>query len=199
MRFPTTSSSTRREGKRIFLNRVVQRREAHQIFDALPTDDMSMAEISGTYWTRARKWKLAANYSYPDYDICVDAFYDERGSVRTFDMIIADQVWEHLDRPYAATRNVLSMLNKGGYFYIAVPFFARYHAYPVDCSRWTSRGLTNLLIESGFDAAQISADQWGNLKAARRDVARRWAKHQPTDDLANDPNFPIVSWALARR
>lgn len=183
----------------MFLNRVVQRREAERIFRAMPFAEMTMAEISGAHWSRAIGWKSAQTFSYPEHDICRGPFLDAEGKVRQFDIIIADQVWEHLDRPYAATRNVLAMLNPGGCFYVAVPFFARFHAYPVDCSRWTARGLTNLLIESGFDEAGIVADQWGNLEAARRDCARRWAKHQPTDDLTNDPNFPIVAWAVGRR
>ncbi len=91
------------------------------------------------------------------------------------------------------------MLAPGGYFYVAAPFFARYHAYPVDCSRWSARGLANLLVEAGFDASQIRSDQWGNLAAARRDCARRWAKHLADDDLTNDPDFPVVAWALARK
>lgn len=160
---------------------------------------MACAEISGGYWVRKHKWAKGETFEFPEYDICTGTFHDDAGDVRTFDMIIADQVWEHLDRPYAATRNVLEMLAPGGYFYVAVPFYIRYHAYPVDCSRWTSRGLTNLLIESGFDADLIEADQWGNLAAARKDCGRRWAKHAPEDDLRNDPSFPLISWALARK
>lgn len=184
----------------MFLNRVVQRREGLALIAALPTATMDCAEISGSFWTRKAKWKSAESFDYPQYDVCLGAFRDDAGAVRQFDMIIADQVWEHIDRPYAATRAVYDMLRPGGYFYVAVPFFVRYHPYPVDCSRWTARGLKNLLIEGGFDENLVQSDQWGNLDAARKDCARRWTKHVPgQDDLRNDPSFPIVSWALGQK
>ena len=182
-----------------FLNRIAYKREAQRLIDALDPPSRSCAEISGGLG-RGFAFKSFEEFHYPDHDICVDCFRDEAGRVRRFDMIIADQVWEHLDRPYAATKNVLKMLNPGGIFYICVPFYVRYHAFPVDCSRWTARGLTNLLIEAGFPEDGITADQWGNLASAQRDCAKKWAKYDPeTDDLTNDPEFPIVAWAMARR
>jgi hypothetical protein len=33
---------------------------------------------------------------------------------RKFDLILANQVWEHLDRPYAATKHVRRMLKRAG-------------------------------------------------------------------------------------
>jgi SAM-dependent methyltransferase len=182
-----------------FLNRIVQRKEGAKIFEALPTQEMSCAEISGHFWAKKFEWASAEEFHFPDYDVTRDTFRDAEGEIRQFDMIIADQVWEHLDRPYAATRNVLSMLKPGGYFYIAVPFFAKYHAFPVDCSRWTARGLNNLLIEAGFEEELIQADQWGNFAAVLKDCNKRWAKYEEGDDLTNDPKCPIVAWALGRK
>lgn len=183
-----------------FLNRVVQRREGAKLLSALPTAQMSCAEISGEYWLGKLPWASAEAFHFPDHDACVDVFRDAEGQPRQFDMIIADQVWEHIDRPYTATRNVLSMLKPGGYFYIAVPFYVRFHAFPVDCSRWTARGLKNLLIEAGFDEGMITSVQWGNLQVAQRDCAKRWARFdRAQDNLKNDPDFPIVSWALAQK
>lgn len=181
-----------------FLNRVVYKREAKKLFQALAPETRDCAEISGGLG-RGYGFKSFTEFHYPDYDICQDVFRDKSGAALTFDMIIADQVWEHLDRPYAATRHVLQMLRPGGVFYVCVPFYVRYHAFPVDCSRWTARGLANLLIEAGFPEDGIAADQWGNLPSAQRDCAKKWAKYDPEiDTLDNDPKFPIVAWATAR-
>jgi SAM-dependent methyltransferase len=180
-----------------FLNRVVYKREAARIFASLQPETRSCAEISGGLG-RGVGFRSFEEFHYPEHDICKDVFRDGEGKIRRFDMIIADQVWEHLDRPYTATRHVLEMLNPGGAFYLCVPFYVRYHAFPVDCSRWTARGLKNLLIEAGFDEASVTADQWGNLDSARRDCARKWAKYDPKiDTLDNDPDFPSVAWAVA--
>ena len=70
-----------------------------------------------------------------------------------------------------------------------------------DCSRWSARGLRNLLIETGFDPASIRADQWGNRAMALRNLEKPWPpEHKPdSDDLTNDPKFPLVAWAMGQR
>ena len=73
-----------------------------------------------------------------------------------FDIILSDQVWEHLDYPWRATRNVYNMLREGGWFYVCVPFYLKYHGAPHDCTRWTARGLHFLLEDCGFDSARIT-------------------------------------------
>jgi SAM-dependent methyltransferase len=182
------------------LNRIVMQRTSREWLNDLPLDQMEAAEISGKNGRRYA-FKSYARYRYPKHDICEGPYLDEDGLVRKFDIILANQVWEHLDRPYRATRNVLRMLRVGGYFWLAVPFYIRHHASPVDCSRWSARGLKNLLIESGFDEDNIRAEQWGNRNAALRNMEDKWppAYDPDRDDLTNDPNCPICAWALARK
>ncbi len=182
-----------------FYNRVVYKREAKRLIDGLDPASKTCAEISGGMG-QGFGFKSIEEFHFPEYDICHGPFRDAKGKLRKFDVIIADQVWEHLDRPYAATQNVLKMLNTGGHFYICVPFYVRYHLFPVDCSRWSARGLTNLLIESGFEEDKIVADQWGNLECARADCGMKFSKFdREKNSLENDPKFPIIAWALARK
>lgn len=182
-----------------FYNRVVYKREATRIFNELGPGDKTCAEISGGFG-RGFGFKTYDEFHFPDYDICKDAFRDDKGRLRKFDMVIADQVWEHLDRPYAATQNVYKMLNKGGHFYVCVPFYVRYHLFPVDCSRWSARGLKNLLIECGFEEEKIFSEQWGNLEVARQDCGMKFSKYdREKNSLENDPKFPVVAWALAQK
>lgn len=182
------------------LNRIVMRRDSRQWINDLGPRQLRVGEISGK-WGSYFPFRSYESFRYPDYDICRGPFLTDEGKPRKFDLIIADQVWEHLDRPYAATRNVLKMLRKGAYFYIATPFFIPYHGAPVDCSRWSARGLTNLLIEAGFAAEGIRAAQWGNRAAAARNLETPWPpEHDPDrDDLSNDPAFPLTAWALAQK
>ena len=166
----------------------------------LPLDKMDAAEISGK-WGQMFGFRSYNRFRFPKYDVCKGPFLDADGAVMKFDLILANQVWEHLDRPYAATCNVLDMLRPGGYFWLATPFFIPYHGAPVDCSRWSARGLKNLLIEAGFVNDSIRAEQWGNRAAALRNMEQKWppAYHPETDDLANDPNFPICAWAIGQK
>lgn len=45
--------------------------------------------------------------TYPDFDICEGALPD------TFDLVIAEQVFEHLLWPYRAGKDVYDMLDRG--------------------------------------------------------------------------------------
>lgn len=181
------------------LNRVVMERRSRKMLKALHPETLDAAEISGHSW-RGFGFRSHLTLRYPAHDICKGAFADETGTPMQFDIILANQVWEHLDRPYAATRNVMLMLRPGGMFWLASPFFVPFHGNPVDCSRWSARGLTNLLIESGFAPGRIQAGQWGNLAPARRNLEKPWPPvyRNDVDDLANDRDFPIMAWALAR-
>ncbi|WP_432688349.1 class I SAM-dependent methyltransferase [Pseudooceanicola sp. C21-150M6] len=176
------------------------RRSSRRWIKALTPSRLTVAEISGK-WGESFSFRSYEIFRYPEYDICAGPFLDEAGQPRKFDLILADQVWEHLDRPYSAIRNVLKMLRKGGHFYIATPFFIPYHGAPIDCSRWSARGMTNLLIEGGFAPDAIRAEQWGNRAAALRNLETPWPPEyrDGEDDLENDPLFPMVTWALAQK
>jgi SAM-dependent methyltransferase len=167
---------------------------------ALSPEGLDTAEISGKFGRRFT-FRSYVRFRYPKHDICAGPFRDEHGHVRSFDLVLANQVWEHLDRPHAAIRHVREMLRADGWFWLAVPFLIPYHEDPVDCSRWTARGLTNLLVEGGFDTGRITARQWGNRAAALRNLEPVWPpEHDPgTDDMTNDPQFPVCAWALAQK
>jgi len=182
------------------LNRVIMAKSSREWIKALNPGALDVAEISGK-WGRMFGFRSYTQFRYPEFDICAGPFTDDEGRPRKFDLIMANQVWEHLDRPYTATRNVRRMLKKGGHFWLAVPFFVPFHAAPGDCSRWSARGLRNLLIEAGFDEGEIRAEQWGNRAAALRNLEQPWPPaHDPErDDLENDPEMPICAWAMARK
>ncbi|MGR3453130.1 methyltransferase domain-containing protein [Pseudooceanicola sp.] len=182
------------------VNRIVMNKSARRWIKALGPDTVDCCEISGK-WGRNFGFRSYTACRFPEYDICSGPFTGDDGAPLQFDLIIANQVWEHLDRPYAATRNVLAMLKSGGHFFVAVPFYIPYHGAPIDCSRWSARGLKNLLIEGGFAEEGIRADQWGNRQAAARNLELPWPPEydEASDSLENDPEFPICSWAIAQK
>jgi len=98
-------------------------------------------------------------------------------------------------------KHVIEMLRPGGYFWLAVPFHIPYHAAPHDCTRWSARGLKNLLVEAGFEEGEVRSAQWGNREAAMRNLEAEWPPEyvKETDNLENDRDFPLVAWALARK
>ena len=184
----------------VSLNRVVMQKSTRKMINALSPKDLKVAEVSGK-WGEMFDFKSYEQFRYPKYDICAGPYLTGEGKPRKFDLIMANQVWEHLDRPYAATNNVRRMLKKGGHFWVAVPFFIPFHAAPMDNSRWSARGLKNLLIEAGFEEDAIRCEQWGNRNAALRNMEGVWPPvyDKDTDSLENDPKMPICAWAIARR
>ncbi len=161
----------------------------------LPVHEMEALEISG------KRWQTAGFKSYQN--AYVDTLeIDLNPWDRQFDIILAEQVWEHLKYPYRAGRNVLSMLRPGGYFYLSVPFLVRRHNDPIDCTRWTDIGLRYYLEEVGFSPSEIYTESWGNLAVVIGNLTQ-WTpyddSHNAVHRLDNDPLFPAQTWGLARK
>ena len=149
-------------------------------------------EISaGTAW-RHLGFRSFTEANYPQFDICRDVL-DQR-----FDLIIADQVFEHLLWPYRAARNVHTMLKPGGCFLVTVPFLIRIHREPEDCTRWTETGLRHFLAECGFPLQTTRTASWGNRACVMANF-RHWSRRGWFGSLRNEPDFPVAVWALARK
>ncbi len=175
-------------------------RRSRQWVRGLKPETLDVIEISGS-WGKQFGFCSYEQIWHKQHDICTGPVLDKQQQVRKVDLVLANQVWEHLDRPVEATLNVLEMLRPGGFFWLAVPFFIPFHTAPHDCSRWSARGLKNLLTECGFDPDLIRAEQWGNRHAALRNLELEWPPvYDPeTDNLENDPDFPICAWAMAKK
>lgn len=173
--------------------RTVSQRECKKLVNALPYQDMSVLEISGVDWADYR-FNRYQKVSYPQFDICKDTLDDR------FDLIIAEQVFEHLLWPYRAGRNICEMLNPGGRLLITTPFMYMFHSCPTDCSRWTERGMRHFLAECGFDFDNITTGSWGNAGVVRRAMRRKYAAYRFWwHSLRNDPRYPVQVWAMAQK
>lgn len=170
--------------------RIVAYRQAHAWIEELGARNLDVLEIApGHYW-RNLPFKSYQTVDFPAFDICKDT-RPER-----FD--IADQVFEHVHRPWAAARNVHSMLRPGGHFLCIVPFILKVHGYPDDCTRWTEMGLRHLLADAGFPEQNIKSGSWGNRACAVANFRHGWRMFGFGRSLKNDPTFPVMTWALAR-
>ena len=138
--------------------RTVMYQECFKLVNELGPHKLDALEISAGYKWQKLGFRSFTETNYPAFDICKDKLD------RTFDIIIADQVWEHLLWPYRATGNVYDMLPPGGYFLVTTPFMIRQHAVPVDCSRWTELGMKHFLAECGFPWDGIKTASWGNRR-----------------------------------
>jgi len=178
--------------KEVHWCRVVMDQETRRMISQLNPQQLDVLEISGCDWEfmRFKSYEIA---HYPDFDICTSVLE------KKYDLIIAEQIFEHLLTPYKAAANVYSMLRKDGYFLVTTPFLIKYHGCPDDCTRWTETGIKYFLAEAGFPIDHIQTGSWGNRRCVKGNF-RKWTRYRPwLHSLKNEPEFPVSVWALAQK
>jgi len=153
--------------------RVVMHRETSRFVSKLPLSEMSALEVSGKHWQNT-PFRSYLSLDYPAFDICGEPH------PAGFDIVIAEQVLEHVLSPRRAIENVYQMLNPGGIFIVNTPFLVRIHDHPIDCTRWSERGLRQLLYECR--SSEIETGSWGNRRCARANF-RSWVPYRPWHSL----------------
>lgn len=172
--------------------RVVMYERCFELLRRLGPERMDALEISaGPAW-RELPFRSFTEANYPQFDVC------KAPLPQRFDLVIADQIFEHLLWPDRAARHVLEMLRPGGWFLVTTPFMIRIHREPEDVTRWSETGLRNLLVVSGFSEEGLHIDAWGNRACVKANLGR-WARRGWFGSLENEPDFPVAVWALARR
>lgn len=90
-------------------------------------------------------------------DICVDEYVAKnKNFIDFFDVIYSNNVFEHLNNPFLAMKNIYKFLKVNGIVVTVVPFAARYHQSPGDYFRYTHQGLQAILSEAGEFETLIS-------------------------------------------
>jgi SAM-dependent methyltransferase len=72
-----------------------------------------------------------------------------------FDLVIAQEVLEHVNDPFKAIEEISRVLKKDGYFYLQLPFIIGYHPCPNDYWRFTHEGIRELLDKSKFNVVEL--------------------------------------------
>ncbi len=158
----------------------------------LHPDRLSALEISGKVWASFGFGEYVS-VAYPDFDLC------RQRLDRTFDLIIAEHVFEHLARPELAIRNAFEMLKPGGHFLMVTPFLYKVHPCPIDCYRWTETRLSEFLSTAGFaESNAIQTGSWGNRACIQATFQREYILfNRYLHSIRNEPEYPVAVWALA--
>lgn len=175
--------------------RVVMNREIERFIRSLDCSHIDALEISGSASQGRYNFRSYRTAQYPEYDVCRDPLAQEQ-----FDLVIAEQVLEHVLRPDRAAANVYQMLRPGGVFVVSTPFLLKVHEYPLDLYRWTEQGMRHLLECAGFTSVVTAS--WGNRACLFADMepGLDWTLYNPRlHSLHNEPQFAIVVWAFAEK
>jgi SAM-dependent methyltransferase len=137
---------------------------------------------------------------YPEVDILHLPFPDA-----SFDFVVADQVLEHVaGDPQHAVDECRRVLRDGGIAVQTSCLINPIHACPGDYWRFTPSGL--VLLHRGWSQV-IESGGWGNRKVWSLEAAGLRYEGVPHASwhplhriaMANDPDWPIVTWIVARR
>jgi SAM-dependent methyltransferase len=152
------------------------------------------AEISGD--THGGKpWKAYTTLALPEFDLCAPI-----EEPREFDVVICEQVLEHVVDPVAAAANLHELCAPGGHVIVSTPFLIKVHELALggilDYWRFTPRGLRLLLERAGLEVDEVGT--WGNRQCVIGNF-NRWSAYRRWHSLRNEPDFPVQVWAFARR
>jgi len=164
--------------------------QVDRYFRNLPAEKSRALEISGRFYGN-HSWAHYESWHYPDFDLCRPGETEQ-----TFDVVICDQVLEHVVDPCIAARTLFDLCAGGGHAVVAVPFLVRIHAAPGDYWRFTPDGLRVLLERAGFEVPAI--ESWGNRRAVRANFLV-WARTPRFGADVNEPAFPLNVWTIARK
>lgn len=151
------------------------------------------AEISGEAHA-AKPWRRHTSLNYPDFDLCAPLEEHER-----FDVVICEQVIEHVVDPCAAAENLRRLCTPGGHVIVSTPFLIKVHELPMygmrDYWRFTPRGLRILLERGGLEVDTV--ESWGNRRCVIGNFDH-WPAYRRWHSLRNEPDLPVQVWAFAR-
>ncbi len=181
------ATSGQEQWQRTVLNENVRRH-----LRALGPSGLRAAEISGAGQSDLG-WRSFTSLDYPEFDLCAPLTVEDR-----FDVVICEQVIEHVVDPGAAVRNLLELCVPGGQVVVSTPFLIRVHEIwgMQDYWRFTPRGLRTLLERAGLVVDHV--DSWGNRRCLNGNL-RHWPAQRPWMTLRNEPDMPLQVWAFAHR
>jgi SAM-dependent methyltransferase len=186
--FPPTEAPAE-HWQRVAMNAAVDTR-----LSELDLSSCSAAEISGRNHA-ARPWGEYVELGYPEFDVCEPLTVG-----REFDVVICEQVLEHVPDPFGAAENLLRLCVPGGLAIVSTPFLIKLHELVewrmFDYWRFTPRGMRTMLERAGFEIEAV--ESWGNRECVVGNFSD-WSAYRRWHSLRNEPDFPVQVWAFARR
>ncbi len=179
--------------------RIVMNQDIESYLRALDVGSLSAVEISGAGQS-SLPWARYEVLDFPDFDLC-----DRKPVSRKYDVVICEQVLEHVVDPMSAVAKLADMLRPDGLLVVSTPFLVRLHYCPGDYWRFTPDGMRLLLEAADLTVERIG--RWGNRACISRDLrSRSWtgrpidfSRMRPWRPLRNEAETPSVVWAFARR
>lgn len=118
----------------------------------------------------------------------------------SYDVVVLDEILEHVENPWRAIEEVRRVLRPGGTLLTSSPLMIAVHKVPEDYWRFTEAGL-GVLLDNFRD---VTVDSWGNKAAVTylmngMMVTVEAAISDGKFDLTNDKKYAVDVWGYARK
>jgi SAM-dependent methyltransferase len=170
--------------------RAVMIPDTRRVFESLAPASLDVAEISGELWTDL-PWASRTQLDFPDFDLC----RPPTELPGPFDLVICEQVLEHVPDPLTAVDTLRRLCKPNGHVYVSTPFLVRLHEWPGDYWRFTPDGMELLLRSRGLEPLWVRS--WGNREVVVANFDH-WVPRLAGGSVRNEPHLPVSVWALAR-
>jgi SAM-dependent methyltransferase len=169
--------------------------------DGLRTRCLSISGSSRLAHVLGLKAARIVDAAFPEHTMLKLGFDDA-----TFDVCVSDQVLEHIEgNPFDAVKESFRVVMPGGFVVHTTCVLNPIHKEPGDFWRFTPDALALLCRAAGGDVVQTGS--WGNRQAltlTQLGIRNQKVPADPTHPLhriaaANDPNWPIHTWVIARK
>jgi SAM-dependent methyltransferase len=135
----------------------------------------------------------------------------ETYSDASVDLLVADQVLEHVQKPWLAAQAMRRVLVHGGLAVVATPYLHPIHLCPLDCWRISPDGYDVLFGENDWEV--LGRGSWGNraicqelyASAVSQGMTGHWVPYAqarqllPSFDTPPDGLHPVVMWWVGRK
>jgi Methyltransferase domain len=139
-------------------------------------------------------YEIAPNF--PEVDVQNLSGYGDN----SYDIVVIDNVLEHVTDPKRAVSEILRILKTSGVCICLTPFLVRIHGYPKDYWRFTASGLKAIFADFG----DVKVWSWGNRFTLKTTMKLGWlsvrnSKRLFRAALQNEEDWPITYLTIARK
>ena len=103
-----------------------------------------------------------------DVDIVADLHKLPSDWTGRFDALVAVAVFEHLERPWIAAKEVARVLKPGGFVYVSTHQTFPLHGYPSDFFRFSKEALALIFRDAGMGVTEVGYEHRAKISAPNK-------------------------------